>query len=80
MHSQSLNVGLAFLSRNYLRKTMNLFSKNILLGKLIIVLLMTAITGCSSPEEKAEKYYQKGMALLESDPDKARLEFSNALQ
>ena len=59
---------------------MNLFSRNILICKLIIILLMITVAGCSSPEDKAEKYYQKGLALLKSDPDKARLEFSNALQ
>lgn len=42
--------------------------------------LVFAVSGCSSPEEKAEKYYEKGMALLEKDPEKARLEFQNALQ
>lgn len=47
---------------------------------LIALLLTTIISGCSTPEEKAEKYYQKGMALLDSNPDKAKLEFQNALQ
>jgi len=49
--------------------------------KLFYVLtLIVLVTACSSPEEKAEKYYQKGMALLDSDPEKAKLEFQNALQ
>jgi len=54
-------------------------SKNILSG-LVCGLVLTAIVGCSTPEEKAQKYFNKGMALLESDPAKAKLEFQNALQ
>ncbi len=47
---------------------------------LIVFCLILSVTACSSPEEKAEKYYQKGMALLDKEPDKAKLEFQNALQ
>jgi cellulose synthase operon protein C len=47
---------------------------------LISLLLVLAVAGCSTPEEKAEKYYQRGMSLIESDPEKAKLEFQNALQ
>ncbi len=51
------------------------------ISNLLIALCLTVIvSGCSSPEEKAEKYYQKGMELLDKDPDKAKLEFQNALQ
>ena len=46
----------------------------------ITTLLLMLLVACSSPEEKAEKYYQKGMALLDKDPAKAKLEFQNALQ
>ena len=60
--------------------TMNQIVKNILPNILIPLFLLICIVSCSSPEEKAEKYYQKGMALLEKDPDKAKLEFQNALQ
>ena len=60
--------------------TMNQIVKNILPNIVITLFLLTCIVSCSSPEEKAEKYYQKGMALLEKDPDKAKLEFQNALQ
>lgn len=42
--------------------------------------LLTFVAACSSPAEKAEKYYEKGMTLLDKDPDKAKLEFQNALQ
>jgi cellulose synthase operon protein C len=45
-----------------------------------VFVLMICLVACSTPEEKAEKYYQKGMELLESDPEKAKLEFQNALQ
>ena len=47
---------------------------------LTALFLLFCIVSCSSPEEKAEKYYEKGMVLLETDPDKAKLEFQNALQ
>ena len=47
---------------------------------LAALFLLFCIVACSTPEEKAEKYYEKGMALLETDPDKAKLEFQNALQ
>ena len=47
---------------------------------LAAIFLLFCIVSCSTPEEKAEKYYEKGMALLETDPDKAKLEFQNALQ
>lgn len=49
--------------------------------KLIVAsLLATQLVACSTPEEKAQKYYEKGMSLLESSPEKAKLEFQNALQ
>jgi cellulose synthase operon protein C len=54
--------------------------KKILLHLLISACLVVFVAGCSSPEEKAEKYYQKGMALLDKEPAKAKLEFQNALQ
>lgn len=47
---------------------------------LITLCLIVAVSGCSTPEEKAEKYYQRGMELLDKDPDRAKLEFQNALQ
>lgn len=54
--------------------------KNALFGSLVALGLVLTLSGCSSPEEKAEKYYAKGMELLEKEPEKARLEFQNALQ
>lgn len=42
---------------------------------------MLVLVGCSSPEEKAQRFYQKGTQYLEGgDLIKARIEFQNALQ
>lgn len=50
-------------------------------GSAVVSLaLIMSLTACSTPEEKAQKYYDKGMQLIESDPNKAKLEFQNALQ
>lgn len=47
----------------------------------MIAACVLGLAACSSPEDKANKFYQKGVALLEQgDPDKARIEFQNALQ
>jgi cellulose synthase operon protein C len=54
--------------------------KKILFHLLICSCLVIFVAGCSTPEEKAEKYYQKGMSLLDKEPAKAKLEFQNALQ
>ena len=54
--------------------------KKILLNLLITSIFLVFVAGCSTPEEKAEKYYQKGMSLLDTEPAKAKLEFQNALQ
>ena len=54
--------------------------KKLTINIIITFFLVTLIASCSSPAEKAEKYYQKGMSLLEKDPAKAKLEFQNALQ
>ena len=47
---------------------------------LMASFLLMMLVACSTPDEKAEKYYQKGMALLDKEPAKAKLEFQNALQ
>lgn len=48
---------------------------------LVVGLMLTLmLVGCASPEEKAKAYYEKGIALLDTDPAKAKLEFQNALQ
>ncbi|MEW5802598.1 MAG: tetratricopeptide repeat protein [bacterium] len=49
---------------------------------IVIVLFMGIwITQCSSPKDMKEKYYQRGIQLMEkSDYTKAKLEFKNALK
>jgi len=48
---------------------------------LIVAVLITAIAGCGSPQEKKMKFYNKGQALYEKgDFVKASLEFKNAIQ
>ncbi|HQN65158.1 MAG TPA: tetratricopeptide repeat protein [Methylophilus sp.] len=54
--------------------------KSRLLKLVFVSFLAGLLLACSTPEEKAQKYYEKGMSLLETDPDKAKLEFQNALQ
>lgn len=50
-------------------------------GRALAVACIVALAACSSPEDKARKFYEKGTSLLEKgDPDKARIEFQNALQ
>mgnify|MGYP003883182259 FL=1 len=53
-------------------------NKNVMV--LFGLILVLALSGCSTPEEKAKAYYEKGLTLLETDPAKAKLEFQNALQ
>lgn len=49
------------------------------LAALTSAVLLTA--GCGSPEEKAQRFYQKGAQHLQAgDAVKARIEFQNALQ
>lgn len=48
---------------------------------LIIVVSVFVLAGCSSPEEKAQEFYENGKALLEDGKViKARIQFQNALQ
>ena len=48
---------------------------------ILILFIFSLLTGCSTPAEKAEKYYQAGMKQLEGGHlAKARIEFQNALQ
>ena len=54
--------------------------KSIIINALIAISLIT-IAACSSPEEKANKFYENGMKLLEKgDLIKANVEFRNAVQ
>lgn len=49
-------------------------------GAAVLLSAMLAL-GCSSPAEKASKYYERGMELLaKGDLGKARVELQNALQ
>lgn len=49
-------------------------------GALLVACLI-GVAACSSPAEKANKYYQKGLALMEQgELLKARIELQNALQ
>ncbi|MCD6570056.1 MAG: tetratricopeptide repeat protein [Deltaproteobacteria bacterium] len=48
---------------------------------IYLIILIVAIAGCASKEEKRDVYYKKGVALFEqADYTKAKLEFKNALQ
>jgi tetratricopeptide (TPR) repeat protein len=48
---------------------------------LVILLSLFAMTGCKSPEERAQAYYENGVKLLkQGDPIRASLEFRNALR
>ena len=47
----------------------------------LLSVLVAGLVACSSPAEKANKYYEKGLALMEQgDLLKARIELQNALQ
>lgn len=47
----------------------------------LIAVSLAGLAGCSSPADKANKYYEKGMSLMkEGDLVKARIELQNALQ
>jgi len=49
--------------------------------RAILVLAIFLVAGCSSPEEKAQNYYERGMQLLsKQDYVKAGIEFKNAVQ
>src|SRR5262245_19417508 len=49
--------------------------------RAILILAVILVSGCSSPEEKAQSYYQRGMQLMsQQDYVKAGIEFKNALQ
>lgn len=46
-----------------------------------VILLPLFLIACDGPEERAEKHYQRGMALVEQgEPGKAVLEFRSALE
>jgi predicted Zn-dependent protease len=46
---------------------------------VFIVALSLLVAGCDSPEERAEKHYQRGLELIRAEEtDRARIEFQNA--
>ena len=51
------------------------------LFSIIAILSFIVLAGCSSPEEKAQAHYLKGVELLTAEqPAQARLEFLNAVK
>lgn len=64
------------ISNNQVSTVLSLARRGVFVATCVAVL-----AACSSPEEKAAKFYQKGVSLLEQGQvDKARIEFQNALQ
>ena len=58
---------------------MRLFVRKEILVTIVLIALLSCFIGCSSPEEKTAKFFDKGMALFESeDYVKAELAFKNA--
>src|SRR3974377_1338077 len=59
--------------------SLNLSSASI--RRIILLLTVAFVAACSSPEEKAKNYYERGIKLLSAqDYVKAGIEFKNALQ
>src|SRR5262249_19918070 len=51
------------------------------LRRVLLLLAVVLVAGCSSPEQKAQSYYERGMKFLsQQDYVKAGIEFKNALQ
>ena len=56
-------------------------SLSYVVGRALIAACVIGLMACSSPTEKANKFYEKGAVLLQQgELDKARIEFQNALQ
>lgn len=50
-------------------------------GRILLAASIIGLAGCSSPTDKANKFFEKGTALMQQgDLIKARIEFQNALQ
>ena len=48
---------------------------------LLLLCATLALAGCESPQQKAERYYQSGIALLAAgDEDRALVEFRNVFK
>src|SRR5215475_2193441 len=53
----------------------------VIIRRAILILAVVLVAGCSSREEKAQSYYERGMQLMsQQDYVKAGIEFKNALQ
>lgn len=51
------------------------------LARLLAILSLALIAGCSSPEEQAQSHYERGAEYLQAgDPTRAMLEFRNAVK
>lgn len=51
------------------------------IGRVLVTACVIGLAACSSPTEKANKFYGKGTVFLQQgELDKARIEFQNALQ
>ena len=60
---------------------MSVTSHRVLSTVVAAVLGFALLSGCSSPEEQAKAYYERGLKLVEQgEPVKASLEFRNALK
>src|ERR1700681_614622 len=50
-------------------------------AQIFVVLSFALLMGCGSPEERAQGYYERGMALIEKKDDlNARVELLNAVK
>jgi cellulose synthase operon protein C len=50
-------------------------------AQIFVALSFALLTGCGSPEERAQGYYERGMALIEKKDDlNARVELLNAVK
>lgn len=63
-----------FVSKNRRTQMRQLFLN------ISVLVLCLQISACSSPTERANHYYEKGMALIDKDPNEATKQFQNALQ
>jgi cellulose synthase operon protein C len=65
---------------NKVESVMPSCSSALRVGKILVVLSLGLLTGCQTPEERAQGYYERGMALIEKKDDlNARVQLSTAL-
>src|SRR6202045_350389 len=59
----------------------HLFIRALYIGRVLVVLPAAFVAGCGSPEQRAQGYYESGMALIEKKDDlAARLELLKAVK